>query len=74
MTDPRIEKFAKVLTHYSIKLKKGDLIQIQGSALATPLIKAAYREALLCGAHPYTRVSVEGLSEVFYKNAKEGKL
>lgn len=74
MTDPRIEKFAKVLTHYSIKLKKGDLVQIQGSALAAPLIKAAYREALLCGAHPYTKVSVEGLSEVFYKNAKEEQL
>jgi aminopeptidase len=74
MTDPRIEKMAKVLTRYSLELKKGDLFRIDGGYLTEPLIKAVYKEALLLGANPYTMVSLEGISEILYKNATEEQL
>jgi len=74
MTDPRIEKMAKVLTHYSLELKKGDLFRIDGGYLTEPLIKAVYKEALLLGTNPYTLVSLDGLSEILYKNATEEQL
>lgn len=74
MIDPRVEKMAKVLTQYSLTLKKGDLFRIDGSYLAEPLIKAVYKEALRLGANPYTMVSVEGLMEIFYKNASDDQL
>ncbi len=74
MIDPRIEKMAKVLTRYSLELKKGDLFRIDGSYLTEPLIKAVFKEALLLGANPYTMVTIEGLQEIFYKNASEEQL
>lgn len=74
MIDVRITKMAKVLTHYSLALKKGDLFRIDGNYLAEPLIKEVYREALLLGANPYTMVLIEGLREIFYKHASEEQL
>jgi aminopeptidase len=74
MVDQRIEKMAKVLTHYSLALKKGDLFRIDGGYLTEPLIKAVYQEALLMGAHPYTNITFEGYMEIFYKNAAEAQL
>ena len=43
--DPRIDKLAKVLVHYSLKLKKGQLLKIQGELTSLPLIEAVDREA-----------------------------
>jgi len=74
MTDPRIERLARVLVHYSLRLKPGQLVRIAGPALAAPHIAAAYREALLAGAHPSVRVSVEGLEEIYYKTAADEQL
>ena len=69
--DPRIEKLAKVLIHYSLKLKKGQLLRIQGQAVAMPLIKAAYAEAVKLGAHPYVQISIPDNEETFLKYASE---
>jgi aminopeptidase len=74
MNDPRIEKLARVLVHYSLRLKRGQLVRIGGSALAAPHIAAAYREALLAGAYPATRVGVEGLEEIYYKAASDDQI
>ncbi len=74
MTDPRIEKLAKVLVQYSLRIKPDDLFRITGPALAAPLITAAYREALAVGAHPFVRVGLEGLDEVYLKGASEKQL
>ncbi len=65
--DPRVQKLAKILIHYSLKLKKGQLIKIQGEVSTLPLIKAAYEEALKVGAHPFTRIIVPDNSENMYK-------
>lgn len=74
MADPRIERLAKVLVHYSLKMRRGDLFRINGPALAAPLIRSVYAEALAAGAYPYTRIGVEGLEELFYKGASEDQL
>jgi len=72
--DPRVKKLAKVLIHYSIKLKKGQLIKIQGEACSLPLIKALFEEAVEVGAHPYTRLMVSELDEIFLKKASDKQL
>src|SRR3989304_5800445 len=74
MTDPRVEKRAKVLVHYSLRIRRGDLFRISGSALAAPLIREVYREALAAGAHPFVRVTVDGLEEIYLKTAAEEQL
>ena len=74
MTDPRIEKLARVLVHYSLGVKKGQLARIAGPAIAAPHIVAAYRETLLAGAHPEVRISVDGLEETFFKHASDEQI
>jgi aminopeptidase len=74
MTDPRIEKLARVLIHYSLRLERGNLLRIRGPALAGPQILAAYREALLAGAHPTVRIGIEGLEDIYYRTATDDQL
>lgn len=74
MADPRIAKMAQVLVQYSLALKPGQLFRITGSPLAAPLIRELTREALIAGAHPFTRITIEGVDEVFYKHASPVQL
>jgi len=74
MKDPRIEKYADVLLNYCVKLKKDQLLCIRGTTLATSLITELYRRALIKGAHPFTRIRVEGLEEVYFKYSSERQL
>jgi aminopeptidase len=72
--DPRVQKLAEVLVRYSLEVKPGQLVRISGPALAEPLVVAAYREVLRAGGHPLLRVSVDGLEEVYYREASEEQL
>ena len=74
MADPRIEKLARVLAHYSLRLKKGQLVRIRGSSLAAAHIAAVYKEALAAGAFPTVRVDPEGLEEIYYRTATDEQL
>ncbi|MDZ4722079.1 MAG: aminopeptidase [Roseiflexaceae bacterium] len=74
MTDPRIVKLAQVLVRYSLNLQPGQLFRIVGSYLAAPLIRELSREALLVGAHPITRISLESVDEVFYKYGSDEQI
>lgn len=72
--DPRVEKLARVLIHYSLEVRRGQLVRIGGAALAAPHIEAAYRETLLAGGHPAVRVTVEGLEDSYYRLASDEQL
>ena len=72
--DPRVKKLAKLLIHYSLKLKKGQLFKIQGQTVALPLMLAAYEEALKIGAHPYIFTIQPDAEELFFKYAKDDQM
>ena len=72
--DPRIAKLAGVLVNYSVQLKKGQLVKIQGETVTTPLIKAVYEEAIKVGAHPYTELRIPDLDEIRLKYAGDAQL
>ncbi|MER3455987.1 MAG: aminopeptidase [candidate division GAL15 bacterium] len=72
--DPRVTALATVLVRYSLRVTPGDLVRISAPAVAQPLIVAAYREILRAGGHPLLRVTVEGVEEVFYREASEEQL
>ncbi len=74
MTDPRVEKLASVLVHYSLDLQRGQLVRIRGSALAAPHILALYRTVLEAGAHPVVRVGIDGTEELYYRTATDDQL
>jgi aminopeptidase len=72
--DPRYEKLADVLVNYSVEVAKGDLVAVQGSTIAEPLLTEVYRAALKAGGHPFMRMSISDLSEIYYKTAKQFQL
>jgi aminopeptidase len=74
MADPRVEKLAQVLVQYSLELQPGRLVRIQGPVAAAELVRAVYREAIQAGAHVVTRVTLDGLDEIFLKQASEEQL
>jgi aminopeptidase len=74
MADSRLQKLALVLVHYSLKLKPGDKLVIEGHAIAAPLIKEVYREAVRAGAHVETEIGLPDLREIFYQEAGDDQL
>ncbi|OGO03811.1 MAG: peptidase M29 [Chloroflexi bacterium RBG_13_54_8] len=72
--DPRIEKLADVLVHYSVKVLPGDRVLIQGDTLAELLLKAVYTRVLQAGGHPYTELSLPGMDELLFRYASDEQL
>ena len=77
MNDPRIENLAKILVHYSTKVKENDNVMIRGFPLepiATPLITEIYREVLKAGGHPHISIDLEDIRYIFLTEAFEYQL
>lgn len=74
MVDPRHQKLAKVLVHYSLNVKPGDKFMINSPVAAAPLVKEVYREAIRAGAHVTTRFVVDGLEEIALREASDEQL
>lgn len=72
--DPRVKKLARVLVKYCAEVKKNEIVKILGSQQAMPLIIELYAQSLALGAHPYTRIVVDELDEIFLKDASPGQL
>ena len=74
MADSRVESLAKVLVHYSIHVKKGDWVRIEGAAVAQELIRAAYIEVLKAGGNPMTRVGLPRIAYDFFTQAQDAEM
>ena len=74
MNDIRIERWAHTLVHYCLYLKEGDILSIQGTPLAAPLIEAVYHEALRVGAYPIPLIELESLTEILLREGNESQL
>jgi aminopeptidase len=74
MRDPRLDKLANVLVHYSTQIQPGQLVRISGEPVATPAIEAVYETVLKAGAHPIVRCAPESLQELFFKHASDEQL
>lgn len=74
MTDQRLNKLAKVLVTYSLRLNKGDKLLIEANICSAPLVKEVYREALKIGAFPETRILMESFREMLYKYGNDEQL
>ncbi len=74
MADLRVGKLAEVLVHYSVSVRPGDRVYVQGSSLAEPLLKALLVEILKAGGHPYLRAQIPGAEEIFYRYASDVQL
>ena len=71
MINPFYEKLANLVVNYSINVKKGDRVVIEGPTLAEELFLALYFEIIKVGGHPLLFPEIKGTKELFYKYASE---
>ena len=74
MADVRIERLAAVLVDYSTAVRPGDLVAVDGSPLAAPLLRALHRRILEAGGHPKVRVALDGLAETLLSQGTDAQL
>lgn len=74
MVDPRIKKLADILANYSVKIKKGDIVELSCGPEAKPLVLELSKLILKKGASPLIRTGIEGFGHVYYKYASEESL
>jgi aminopeptidase len=69
-----LQKYAKLLTHYCLDLKKGEKLYIKSTTLAEPLIREVYREAIKIGCHVTVDLSFRAQGKIFLDNADDDQL
>ncbi|HEX5467437.1 MAG TPA: aminopeptidase [Gaiellaceae bacterium] len=74
MADPIHERFAEVLVDYSTSVGKGDLVLIESTPLAAPLIRAVYRRVVQAGGHPEVRLGLDGVAEALLSAGNDAQL
>jgi aminopeptidase len=74
MSDPRIQKLAEVLVHYSLELKEDQKFVLRTFPLAEELALSVFLEALKTGAHVFSLIALPGSEEIFYKFASDDQL
>lgn len=74
MRDPRHDKLADILVHFSTRVKKGDLVAITGDPVAFPLIRAAFEKVLEAGGHPFWSVASNDLTDIYFDKASDEQL
>jgi aminopeptidase len=74
MADPSLAKLADLLVTYSVELQPGQLVRIDGGAVAQPLLLELYRAALRAGANPFTRISLEQAEQVLLDEGTDEQL
>src|SRR5579859_3529909 len=51
MKDPRVEKLARTLITYSVEIKSGDTVALNGDVSGLPLVEEVYKQVILAGGH-----------------------
>jgi len=74
MQDIRIQRWAHTLVHYSLYVKAGDVVAINATPTAAPLVEAVYREVLHAGAYPLPQISLESLDEILLREGNDAQL
>jgi len=74
MNDPRIDKLAHVLVHYSTAVRPGDLVRLAGPMVGRPLLVALYRAVLKAGGHPHLAMTPDECAEIKLETATEEQL
>lgn len=74
MADARLDKLAEILVDYSIKVKPGDWVHVDGGRIAVPLVKRVVACVLAAGGRPSVSLNSDELEEVFMTRAADEQL
>ena len=74
MRDPRVDRLAELISGYSLGLREGQVVRIDGEESTLPLVTALYRAALSRGALPYLQVKPAGLDHILVSEGSKEQL
>ena len=67
-------KLAKLVVQYSLDVKKGQMVAMQGSTEAIPLIRKLYREIVRAGAYPEVMLQFPGQEYILVSESSDEQL
>jgi len=74
MADPRITKWAKALTGYSVEVQPGQTVAISGGVEGAPLLREIYREVVARGGYPVMLPTLDGVQADLLRNGNDDQL
>jgi aminopeptidase len=74
VVDPRVERLAEVLVDYSTEISPGQLVLLETTPSATPLLRALFRKVVEAGGHPHTRIALPGVAESLLERGSDEQL
>jgi aminopeptidase len=74
VSDPRVNRLAAVLVDYSLAVQPGQVVTIEATTLAAPLVRELCACVIRAGGHPLTRISIDGLVEDRLARASDEQL
>ncbi len=74
MTDPRIVRWARTLVGYCLNIQPRQVVLINTTPLAEPLLLETYREVLRVGAHPVVNLQLGELDRLLLGEGNDEQL
>lgn len=74
MSDPRVDRMARLIVEYSTRIRKGDRVAIEAEPAAAPLVRALYEHVLAAGGYPQPLISLPGLEETLVERGSDDQL
>lgn len=74
MTDPRIRRWADVLTGYCVDVQPGQTVAISGGVAAEPLLRAIVASVIHRGGHPVLVPEFSGLTSTLIAHGTDDQL
>lgn len=74
MVNDLASRLARLLVQYSVNVQRGEVLYIEGSSEAIPLLNEIYRETLRAGGHPITKVIPAGQKYILVSEGNDEQL
>ena len=74
MSDPRVDRMARLIVEYSTRIRKGDRVAIEAEPAAAPLVQALYERILEAGGYPQPLITLPGLEETLVARGGDDQL
>ena len=71
MADTRLEQLANVLVSHSAGVEPGDVVYIESTPVAAPLVRELHRCILSAGGHPQSHVVLPGAQEALVTHGSD---
>ena len=69
-----LSNLAQIVTEYSVEIEEGDLVVVQSSHLAAPLLEKIVENIVKKGAHLEYRVELPNMREIYLSHAGDAQL